>query len=81
MSEEINLTKEQAIDIIKWRNEGDDDDECDEDGNKYGLTWRAVAYTFIKYYPEDAKKWNIQHTQPYGMILCEKAFVYLKIPL
>ncbi len=64
-----NMKKEQALNIIQWREEGDIDDE----GN--GLSWRGVAYTFIKYYPVEANEWNItQPTQPCGMTLCKIAY-------
>lgn len=66
------MTKEQALNIIRWRETGDDDDEG------FGLSWRAIAYTFIKFYPFEANKWNIMNTQPYGMILCEIAYEKLK---
>jgi hypothetical protein len=70
-----NMTKEQAINIVKWRTKGDyENDDC-------GLTWRGISYTFINHYPDEAKRWNIQHTQPCGMILCETAFRILGIEI
>jgi hypothetical protein len=69
-----DMTKEQAINIVQWRTKGEYDDDC-------GLTWRGISYTFINHYPDDAKKWNIEHTQPCGMILCETAFRILGIEI
>ena len=69
-----DMTKEQAVNIVQWRTKGEYEDDC-------GLTWRGISYTFINHYPDDAKKWNIEHTQPCGMILCETAFRILGIEI
>lgn len=63
----LPLTLEQTRLIQTWRNKGD----IEDDGE--GLTWRALAYTFIKYFPDDAKEWRIENTQPYGILLCRVA--------
>lgn len=35
----MDLTKEQAINIVRWRTKGDGDDDDDE----CGLTWRGIS--------------------------------------
>ncbi len=62
-----DMTNEQSAKILLWREKGDEDDEG------YGLSWRGIAFTFIKHYPYESQKWNILQTQPCGMVLCQIA--------